>query len=215
MRAAERGVALHGLRVAVDSESDDRGILGIAENVPAGPLSMRLRVSGGPRRSGRVAAARGHRVGLRSLPGLRCDPAVGAGSTHNRVPGPPPCYPAPTGAFGAVSCGCRVGLARRREPREERAARDTKCPSVRRSVQGLGGGSFRGLDDQVDAEEVQVGVLQVGQPTAVLGDQRIVPRVDQWRLVEPGRAALGCSPYSARARAMPAALASVCDASSA
>jgi uncharacterized OsmC-like protein len=48
MRAAERGIALHGLRVAVDSESDDRGILGIAENVPAGPLSMRLRVSADP-----------------------------------------------------------------------------------------------------------------------------------------------------------------------
>jgi len=49
MRAAERGIALDGLRVTVDSESDDRGILGIAEDVPAGPLSMRLRVSTDPR----------------------------------------------------------------------------------------------------------------------------------------------------------------------
>ena len=48
MRAAERGIALSGLRVAVDSESDDRGILGIAEKVPAGPLSMRVRVSAHP-----------------------------------------------------------------------------------------------------------------------------------------------------------------------
>ncbi len=45
MRAAERGVALRGLRVSVDSESDDRGILGIADDVPAGPLGMRLQVT--------------------------------------------------------------------------------------------------------------------------------------------------------------------------
>jgi uncharacterized OsmC-like protein len=42
MRAAEQGVALSGLRVDVDSESDDRGILGITEEVPAGPASMKV-----------------------------------------------------------------------------------------------------------------------------------------------------------------------------
>ncbi|WP_167138487.1 OsmC family protein [Diaminobutyricimonas sp. TR449] len=41
MRAAEEGVELPGLKVMVDSESDDRGLLGIGE-VAAGPLSMRV-----------------------------------------------------------------------------------------------------------------------------------------------------------------------------
>jgi len=42
MRAAQRGVELAGVEVSVDSESDDRGILGIDPDVPAGPLSMRI-----------------------------------------------------------------------------------------------------------------------------------------------------------------------------
>jgi uncharacterized OsmC-like protein len=42
MRAAEQGVVLSALEVEVDGESDDRGILGIAEDVPAGPISMRV-----------------------------------------------------------------------------------------------------------------------------------------------------------------------------
>ena len=44
MRAAHEGVAFEGLEVTVDSESDDRGILGISEDVPAGPLRTRVRV---------------------------------------------------------------------------------------------------------------------------------------------------------------------------
>jgi uncharacterized OsmC-like protein len=44
MRAAQAGIDLPHLEVAVDSESDDRGILGIAHDVPAGPLHMRVRV---------------------------------------------------------------------------------------------------------------------------------------------------------------------------
>jgi uncharacterized OsmC-like protein len=44
MRAAMLGVQLGDVQVAVDSESDDQGILGIDESVPAGPLSMRTRV---------------------------------------------------------------------------------------------------------------------------------------------------------------------------
>jgi uncharacterized OsmC-like protein len=44
MRAAQVGVTLAHLRVRVTSESDDRGILGMAE-VPAGPLSVRVVVS--------------------------------------------------------------------------------------------------------------------------------------------------------------------------
>ena len=48
MRAAEVGVRLDGLEVVVDSESDDAGLLGLDEAVPAGPLSMRVvvRVAG-------------------------------------------------------------------------------------------------------------------------------------------------------------------------
>lgn len=44
MRAAEQGVALDALEVTVDSESDDYGILGLDDAVPAGPLSMRVDV---------------------------------------------------------------------------------------------------------------------------------------------------------------------------
>jgi uncharacterized OsmC-like protein len=45
MQAARDGVSLEGLTVSVDSESDDRGILGMDPNVTAGPLSMRVRVA--------------------------------------------------------------------------------------------------------------------------------------------------------------------------
>jgi uncharacterized OsmC-like protein len=44
MRAAHEDVTFNGLEVVVDSESDDRGILGISEGVPAGPLRTRVRV---------------------------------------------------------------------------------------------------------------------------------------------------------------------------
>ncbi len=44
MRAAVLGIVLETLEVTVDSESDDRGLLGIADDVPAGPLSGRVRV---------------------------------------------------------------------------------------------------------------------------------------------------------------------------
>jgi uncharacterized OsmC-like protein len=44
MRAAEEGWVLSALDVTVDSESDDRGILGISPEIPAGPLSIRVAV---------------------------------------------------------------------------------------------------------------------------------------------------------------------------
>ncbi|HEU4384480.1 MAG TPA: OsmC family protein [Anaeromyxobacteraceae bacterium] len=44
LRAAQLGVALAELEVTVDSESDDRGMLGMDGRIPAGPLSMRTRV---------------------------------------------------------------------------------------------------------------------------------------------------------------------------
>ena len=44
MRAAVLGITLETLEVTVDSESDDRGLLGIADDVPAGPLSGRVAI---------------------------------------------------------------------------------------------------------------------------------------------------------------------------
>ena len=44
MRAAMLGITLDTLEVTVDSESDDRGLLGIDDDVPAGPLSGRVAV---------------------------------------------------------------------------------------------------------------------------------------------------------------------------
>lgn len=43
MRAAQVGVPIENLRITVDSESDDRGLLGVAD-VPAGPLSIRVNI---------------------------------------------------------------------------------------------------------------------------------------------------------------------------
>lgn len=42
MRAAELGIAIERIEVTVESESDDRGLLGVAE-APAGPLGVRVR----------------------------------------------------------------------------------------------------------------------------------------------------------------------------
>jgi uncharacterized OsmC-like protein len=39
MRAAQEGIVLGTLEVTVNSESDDRGLLGIDDSVPAGPLT--------------------------------------------------------------------------------------------------------------------------------------------------------------------------------
>lgn len=44
MEAARADVTLSELTVDVDSESDDRGILRMAEDVPVGPLSMSVRI---------------------------------------------------------------------------------------------------------------------------------------------------------------------------
>jgi uncharacterized OsmC-like protein len=49
MRAAQEGITLQVLEVTVDSVSDDRGLLGMDESVPAGPYSARVHV--------RIAAA--------------------------------------------------------------------------------------------------------------------------------------------------------------
>lgn len=44
MRAAQLGMQLTELEVIVDSESDDRGLLGMDDSVRAGPLSIRTRI---------------------------------------------------------------------------------------------------------------------------------------------------------------------------
>ena len=44
MRAAQQGIELTEVEVTVDSESDDRGILGVDNSVPSGPLSSRARI---------------------------------------------------------------------------------------------------------------------------------------------------------------------------
>src|SRR4030095_16787802 len=44
MRAAVLGIALDTLEVSVDSESDDRGMLGMDDTIPAGPLTGRVAV---------------------------------------------------------------------------------------------------------------------------------------------------------------------------
>ena len=44
MRAAQLGIVLSKLEVTVDSVSDDRGILGLGDGIPAGPQSMRIHV---------------------------------------------------------------------------------------------------------------------------------------------------------------------------
>ncbi|HEU4751094.1 MAG TPA: OsmC family protein [Acidimicrobiia bacterium] len=44
MEAARVGLNLSSLEVQVDSESDDRGILGIDESTPPGPISVRIRI---------------------------------------------------------------------------------------------------------------------------------------------------------------------------
>jgi uncharacterized OsmC-like protein len=58
MRAAQLGIEGFACEVEVDSESDDRGILGLDPGIPGGPLSMRIgfRMAGAtPERLGEVA----------------------------------------------------------------------------------------------------------------------------------------------------------------
>jgi len=59
MRAAQLGIALTRLEITVESESDDRGMLGLADRVPPGPLSIRTSI--------RIAAEGASEVQLREL----------------------------------------------------------------------------------------------------------------------------------------------------
>jgi uncharacterized OsmC-like protein len=44
LRAAQLGIELTNLEVRVDSVSDDRGMLGMDDSVPAGPLKMKISI---------------------------------------------------------------------------------------------------------------------------------------------------------------------------
>jgi uncharacterized OsmC-like protein len=44
IRAATTGLQVRSIDVDVDSESDDRGILGLDEAIPAGPLTMKVSI---------------------------------------------------------------------------------------------------------------------------------------------------------------------------
>ncbi len=44
MEAAREGIELTDLTVTVDSESDSRGVLGVGDGVPPGPLSVTVRI---------------------------------------------------------------------------------------------------------------------------------------------------------------------------
>ena len=59
MRAAQLGIELSGLEITVGSESDDRGILGVSDLVPPGPLNIRVSI--------RIAAEHASEVQLREL----------------------------------------------------------------------------------------------------------------------------------------------------
>ena len=122
MRAAQLGIDGFGCEVDVDSESDDRGILGLDANVPAGPLSTRivLRVTAGRHRPG--PPARRGRMGGRALSGLRCGPACSAAERRgrSRVSSPVTVRDATPG--DAVAIGRRgAGVVARHLPRHLRA----------------------------------------------------------------------------------------------
>jgi uncharacterized OsmC-like protein len=78
MRAAQLGYALGSLEVEVDSVSDDRGILGIDESVPAGPLSVRIAV--------RSTAPDVGRAEIESLVGWAVDHCPVADAVRRAVP---------------------------------------------------------------------------------------------------------------------------------
>jgi uncharacterized OsmC-like protein len=57
IRAAVLGWDLESIEVEVDSESDDRGILGMSGDIPAGPLSTRISIAVAVRSGGRDVEA--------------------------------------------------------------------------------------------------------------------------------------------------------------
>ena len=80
IRAAALGLEIPGdaIEVLVDTESDDRGILGVAEDVPAGAMSMRVVVSSG--------AAFTDRAGFEELVRWAVDHCPVTDSTSRAIP---------------------------------------------------------------------------------------------------------------------------------
>ncbi len=78
MRAAQLGVVLEAVEVTVDSESDDRGILGIDESTPAGPLGTRLVV--------RVRASAASREQLEEIVGWAVDHCPVTDAVRRAIP---------------------------------------------------------------------------------------------------------------------------------
>src|SRR3972149_3058400 len=71
IRAAQEGITLDELTVVVGSVSDDRGMVGVADDVPAGPLEASVHV--------RVRAAGAHPARLRGVGAWAPDPSRRAG----------------------------------------------------------------------------------------------------------------------------------------
>jgi uncharacterized OsmC-like protein len=85
MRAAQQAIDLGRIEVVVDSESDDRGILGLDDSVPAGPLSSHARV----------------RIGRKDLPAKQVDEIVQWAEAH---------CPVQDAVRRAIRCTVEVGL---------------------------------------------------------------------------------------------------------
>src|SRR5438445_13590902 len=77
-RAAALGIELGSVEVDVDSESDDQGILGIDQSIPAGPLSMRI--------GGRIEARGRNRAELDELTGWTLDHCPVVDAIRRAVP---------------------------------------------------------------------------------------------------------------------------------
>jgi uncharacterized OsmC-like protein len=69
MRAAQEGIDLTTLEVSVDSESDDRGLLGVEGSVPPGPMTTRVR----------------YRLAAEGVPAERLDALVDWAEAHSPV----------------------------------------------------------------------------------------------------------------------------------
>jgi uncharacterized OsmC-like protein len=78
IRAAALGIELGPVEVVVDSESDDRGILGLEAGVPAGALSLKLVVS--------IRAKRADRATLEALVGWAVDHCPVSDTVRRAVP---------------------------------------------------------------------------------------------------------------------------------
>lgn len=80
MRAAQLGVKLNTLEVTVESDSDNRAMLGLDERISAGLLSLRTKVKIGAESVTPAQTARNRHVGRRPFasrlyhpPSARCD----------------------------------------------------------------------------------------------------------------------------------------------